>query len=167
MGREIRRVPPNWEHPRDVNGNLLPTHNRFYGDACDEWVSNFRLWEQGEHPDQKRYPNTPKYYWEWDNPPPDKTYYLPEKWTADQATCYQIYETVTEGTPTSPIFQTEEEMVQWLLAQGHSERAARGFVKDGWAPTLAISQLGTSVGIDMYNDPAFDSKTPESEETAT
>lgn len=34
MGREVRRVPKGWEHPRDENGNYIPLH-----DQSDGWFS--------------------------------------------------------------------------------------------------------------------------------
>jgi hypothetical protein len=32
--------------------------------------------------------------------------------------CFQIYEDVSEGTPVSPVFQTEESLRDWLGAKG-------------------------------------------------
>lgn len=37
MGRELRRVPQNWEHPKE-NDKYVPIHNEFYGDAFSEWL---------------------------------------------------------------------------------------------------------------------------------
>ena len=41
MGREVRRVSKNWEHPKDENGNLKPSkaeHEcKFYVNA--EWTA--------------------------------------------------------------------------------------------------------------------------------
>ena len=34
-------------------------------------------------------------------------------WPHGTATCFQLYETVTEGTPTSPVFETVEGLAQW------------------------------------------------------
>ncbi len=36
MGREIRRVPPNWEHPKDDKGDFLG-----WEDVSEYGVSNF------------------------------------------------------------------------------------------------------------------------------
>ena len=38
MGREIRMVPPNWEHPKDDNGNDLPMFDEEYSVARKEWL---------------------------------------------------------------------------------------------------------------------------------
>jgi hypothetical protein len=49
---------------------------------------------------------------------------------------WQMWETVSEGSPVTPVFPTEEELVWHLVVeQGHSERGARAFVKSGWAPS--------------------------------
>lgn len=45
---------------------------------------------------------------------------------------WQLWETVSEGSPVSPVFATEDEFVQYLISQGSSEHAAREFTKAGW-----------------------------------
>ena len=44
----------------------------------------------------------------------------------------EYYETVSEGTPVSPKFATEQELLQWLINQGHTEKAAKKFIEDKW-----------------------------------
>jgi hypothetical protein len=60
--------------------------------------------------------------------------------TAEQKSCFQIYENVSEGTPVSPIFRSGEELRQWMVAQGESPEAAAVFLKVGHAPSLVISK---------------------------
>jgi hypothetical protein len=59
---------------------------------------------------------------------------------------WQLWETVSEGSPVSPVFPTVEALAQWLTtaegghAAGPSHKPltisqARGFVGEGWAPT--------------------------------
>ena len=38
MGREIRRVPKGWEHPRDEGGKYIPMFDQSYDDAAKEWL---------------------------------------------------------------------------------------------------------------------------------
>lgn len=38
MGRELRSVPANWEHPKKDNGEYQPMFNEYYGDALNEWI---------------------------------------------------------------------------------------------------------------------------------
>lgn len=49
---------------------------------------------------------------------------------------WQLWETVSEGSPISPVFATSEELVWHLVInEGHSESSARAFVASGWAPS--------------------------------
>lgn len=48
---------------------------------------------------------------------------------------YQIWSTVSEGTPISPVFQNKESLIQWLVKGGTSIESARAFVESGWVPT--------------------------------
>lgn len=59
---------------------------------------------------------------------------------------WQVWENVSEGSPVSPVFATADDLVQWLIEQGYSEAAARAFVKQGYALTMAIVD-----GV-IYND---------------
>ena len=36
MGRELRKVPANWEHPKDEDGKYHPMYNQYYGDALND-----------------------------------------------------------------------------------------------------------------------------------
>ncbi len=144
MGREIRRVPPDWEHPRDEQGYYLPMHDRIFDDAFEEWVKEYRLWREGKHPDQRDYP-----YWEWAGRPPDPDYHRP---AFDQEPAhYQIYQTASEGTPTSPVFASLDDMKRWLIAEGFSEYAATSFVESGWAPSMVFSPDSGVSGIGIHS----------------
>jgi hypothetical protein len=105
-------------------------------------------------PDERynRYSIEIKHYWEW-SAPPDEEFYRKERWTPEEATGYQVYENVSEGTPVSPVFETEDAMRIWLVAQGHSEYATDQFIKAGWAPSMLMQEgRGCSgLGIDSYD----------------
>jgi hypothetical protein len=156
MGREIRRVPKGWEHPEDEHGHYKPMYDEDYDTVAAEWVRDLMLWERDEHPDQaggtlSEY----RHLWEWTDGPPDKDSYRPA--FASEPTHYQIYETVSEGTPTSPAFETLDDLRAWLVAQGHSEEAAAAFAKSGWAPSMIITDAGgpgmeVRMGIDALVD---------------
>lgn len=126
MGREVRRVHPEWQHPKDYWGKYLPLHDRSYVEAMAEWIHD------GEHEDER----------------PNHVFYRPE-WSDDIRTAYQVYETVTEGTPISPVFQTREELIDWLVncgtrmgisgsAHKMSREQAERFADAGWAPTARL-----------------------------
>lgn len=61
---------------------------------------------------------------------------------------WQFWETVTEGSPQSPVFPTSEELVQWMIGQGYTEAGARAFVKSGFAFSFVASAAGIQNGID-------------------
>lgn len=144
MGREIRRVAPDWAHPRYDEqtgrshqiGHYIPLYDDDYESKAREWVRDCQLWLEGKHPYQsegrgKGY----KYFWEYDYPP-DEGAYRDRAWTPEEATAYQVYETVSEGTPTSPVFQTEGELRQWLSEQGHSQISIDKFLEWGSVPSM-------------------------------
>ena len=171
MGREIRKVIPNWEHPRrdckhspwaggcdDARQNdgkcFQPMYDEDYESAMAEFIENHNLWLKGEHPDQKDKDwdvSGYRYYAQWNGNAPDVEYYRP-KWTKEEATWFQLYETISEGTPVSPAFATQEELIEYLVINGdfwdqqrgeapYSRRAAEKMVRGGWALS-AISVNG-------------------------
>lgn len=132
MGREIRRVIPHWEHPKSepsqtwrrgryvTEERYKPMFDESYTDALNEWQKNHELWEKHEHPDQAEYPEETakhRHYAEWNGNAPDVEYYRPD-WKPEEATWYQVYETVSEGTPVTPPFATKEELIEYLVENG-------------------------------------------------
>lgn len=153
MGREIRRVIPNWEHPKrkDWRGeeSYQPLFDQDYETAMGEWIQNHNLWLEGKHPDQLKPDSSGrkyKYYAQWNGNAPDVEYYRP-KWAEGEATWYQLYETVSEGSPVSPPFEKPEELIDYLATHGdfwdqqrgdgpYSREAAESIVRGGWAPSF-------------------------------
>lgn len=157
MGREIRRVPPNWQHPmrtckhggvfgiprgctvsRLFNGKcFIPLMDNDIEGATQEWNDELVKY-QAEHPGC----TVAEFCEEWgDRPDPER--YHPV-W-GDTATWYQLYETVSEGTPVSPPFATKEELIEFLVTVGPytdvpwSRMAAEQFVNElGWSPSLSV-----------------------------
>jgi hypothetical protein len=166
MGREIRRVPPDWEHPRQEckhspwsggcseakkhGGRCLqPLHDESYRSAAQRWKDEFAAWERGERPDYFEADGYPAdlQYWEYNQDPPDRKYYRPD-WPEGSATHYQAYETVSEGTPVTPHFATQDELIDHLVAYGDDwdhhrggwdRAAAEQFVRQAWAPSMIIA----------------------------
>lgn len=119
MGREIRKVPSNWQHPTSSNGGKQPMLDQTYADARKEWLDGLAKWESGNNPDREKYKNddgTYQDYWEWHGAPPARELYRP--WKDEDATWFQLWETVSEGTPVSPPFATKEELAQHLAVNG-------------------------------------------------
>lgn len=156
MGREIRKVPAGWEHPKDEHGNYIPMYDEYYGDVISEWIRDNELWMQGKHPDQlsgDEDTNSIKFYAEyWGDPPSVETHRTIE-WKDDEVTCFQYYENVTEGTPLSPVFSTLQELEDWLvLSQGHSRMSAHKFVEQGHAFSMIITPNGMFSGVDSCGE---------------
>lgn len=105
MGREVRRVPKDWQHPkkREFNYRLgkyeeryQPMHDRSFADEMREWYQGWEAWERGERPEGA----TSETYWAWNGGPPDPEYYMPA-WPDSERTHLMMYEDTTEGTPIS------------------------------------------------------------------
>lgn len=156
MGREIRRVPADWEHPcyteddapgSDRVGTLRPLYDNGYANACEEWYREAAAWTPEKSASGARW------YHEYAGDPPDEDSYRARTWTAEEATHYQVYETVSEGTPVTPHFATQAELVDYLVehgdfwdqrrrAGGWARSAAEQFVGAGWAPTMIAVRTG-------------------------
>lgn len=158
MGREVRMVPPNWRHPRhkDYYDRLQPMYDRRFEDAAAKWKAEFLKWEAGERPDYCSEENRTLEFWEWNGEPPDRTYY--RTWRDEEATWFQVWETVSEGTPVTPPFATKDELIDYLATNGDfwdqkrgdgpwDRAAAAKFVGSGWAPTFVVTQseAGTTI----------------------
>ncbi|RJQ46860.1 MAG: hypothetical protein C4534_02100 [Gaiellales bacterium] len=59
---------------------------------------------------------------------------------------WQTWETVSEGSPVSPVFATSDELAAWLVGQGYSEAGAAAFIKAAWVPSMV------SVEGQLYRD---------------
>ena len=155
MGRELRKVIPSWEHPKFERYDYIkqcdtesyqPMFDTSYIEAISEWIENHQLWSNGNHPDQEKYPLDTKehiYYADWNGDAPEIKYYRP--FSDSDATWFQVYETVSEGTPISPPFETKEELVEWMSKNkdfwGYqwTEEQANNFVMGtGWAMSGVI-----------------------------
>lgn len=157
MGREVRRVPADWQHPKDWAPNLrtgqmeerykalLPGED--YQRRVDEWDAECAKWKAGWRPDYCTDPDSrAMFYEQYAGQRPHRDDYMPD-WPAEQRTHFMMYEDTSEGTPISPAFATPEELARWLTDTGasafgdmtadyeHWLRIARG----GWAPGLIIA----------------------------
>lgn len=147
MGREIRRVPRDWTHPKDRHGHYQPMHDRVFEDEAREWLDAAIAWDTGNDPHKVKLP----FYWQWNGNPPNPLYHRP-RWTSEP-THYQMYETVTEGTPVTPHFATKAELVDFLVTHGEegenipwNRGVAERFVEKEWAPSLVTNNDGQLLG---------------------
>lgn len=151
MGREIRRVPANWQHPKGqmpYGYDYLPMHDQNYEDALAEWNEEHEQWIAGTHPDLVSGATTKEEndFEEWHGEAPDPRYYRPYK--DEEGTWFQAYQTVSEGTPVTPAFATLQELEDWLVEKGEcygtkynekfSRQAAHNFCMAQWAPSFIL-----------------------------
>lgn len=144
MGREIRRLPPNWEHPKRSDGSYQPMYDSNYIEECEEWLKG--LYEFEEKKKLGALDAKCQYYWEYWGGFPDEEYY--HSYKAEDATWFQLYETVSEGTPLTPPFATEDELIDYLVEHGDfwykkpfEREVAEKFVKrDQWAPSMIFDK---------------------------
>lgn len=74
-----------------------------------------------------------------------ENWYENERYEPPTGEGWQVWETVTEGSPISPVFATGNECVTWLVGEGYSREAAHNFVFDyQWTPS--------PVGGESYKD---------------
>jgi len=151
MGREVRRVPANWQHPMvehinrrgDIEVRYQPMYDRPFAPAMREWYAAWEAWERGERPEGSEECAN---FWDWDGGPPDPRYYRPD-WPDSERTHLMMYEDTSEGTPISPAFKTPEELARWLADNGASSFASRTatyeqwleIARGGWAPSMVYS----------------------------
>lgn len=170
MGREIRKVPANWQHPvtEDHYGRMRkqPMYDRAFEDAFSEWLAEFGRFRAGKLTDDERtwYPLGLASWLAEDGRPPEPAYYRP--WKREDATWFQVWENVSEGTPVTPPFATKAELVDYLVKNGDewdqnrgqggwSRKAAEQFVKDEYAPSLIVMQDASGVKIHEPRDGAI------------
>lgn len=149
QGQGARAVYRWWESLAPGERIVLPTmeFTRFFRALCEEkepprcnfnmntWRAQERLLELAGMPKtwgicqvcdgDAMDPAVKEAYEAWEKTPPPTG----EGW--------QLWETVSEGSPISPVFKTADELVDWMVQHSHfSREAAEHFVHGpGWAPS--------------------------------
>lgn len=139
MSRKIRRVTADWKHPKDENGKYIPQFEESYSKVLYEWLENKAKWDTGTHPDLRNEPwlkDDYSNYEEWAEKP-NENYYNAQDFEEADLTHIQLYETITEGTPISPVFKASEfdKLCEYASANcfiyGHNKAS-----KDEWEMLL-------------------------------
>ena len=150
MGREVRMVPKNWEHPKNSRGQYIALHDGIdLEEAISEWATECNKWNSGVFPDYASQEDRLMSYSEWAGERPDPDCYMPI-FAPNDAICVMMYETTSEGTPISPAFATPEELATWLFknnasAFGRQTASYEGWLrvaKGGYAPSAVMSSSG-------------------------
>ena len=145
MGREIRMVPPGWEHPKNDKGNYRPLLKGSYTTAAADWDEGWAHWQNGEIENYSL--DGPKAwkpksdsakecatYTDWAGQRPSPDDYMPD-FPAGTATMLVMYEDTSEGTPISPAFATPEELARWLADTGASAFGGMTATYEQWLAT--------------------------------
>ena len=151
MGREVRRVPKDWEHPKDDKGRYEPMHTWDHKENLDDWMESLNLWNKGlvpsykEGEDTKVRPTGESFEDYYGNRPNEK-YYMPQ-WPELERTHYQMYENVSEGTPLSPPMESIEELARYLSDNGANAGAGRTATYEQWLDTCQTGWAPSMIGI--------------------
>ncbi len=148
MGREVRKVPADWQHPTRDNGDYIPLMGGSFSKAAAEWDEGERQWNLGfrektvwhdgggyhkewvPKDDEHTYP-----YSDWAGSRPEESDYMPD-WPDSERTHLQMYEDTSEGTPISPVMDTPEELARWLADTGASAFGSMNATYEQWLATI-------------------------------
>lgn len=164
MGREVRRVPANWQHPKKANGHYIPLFHGSFARTLREWQEGHAQWEQGFRSDYhggwkpKEDDELSISYEEWTGACPQQADYMPD-WADEERTHFQMYENTTEGTPISPVMQTAEALARWLAdnkASAFGEQTATyeawlSMIACNYAPSMAITDGQIMSGVEAMH----------------
>lgn len=167
MGREVRRVPANWEHPRYTIedspdepwiGTIRCLLSDYPG-AIARWDRRAEKWplvEDFQSGGWKPYEGERQSFVDYAGPRPDPVNYMPV-WSADECTHLMMYETTTEGSPISPSFATPEELARWLTDNETSAFGNRSADYEFW---LRLAKGAVSVAVVINQELALHAVAP-------
>lgn len=147
MGREVRRVPADWDHPKNERGNYKPLLGRSYETTLADWLEGRAKWAEGVREDWSASDDGPKQWktiepehaeqaWEeWDGDAPQFSDFMPN-WPEEERTHLQMYEDTSEGTPISPVMETPEELARWLADNNASAFGSDTATYESWLATI-------------------------------
>lgn len=150
MGREVRRVPKDWEHPiieygcmnKSIFKNYDPTKNYGYPHSFEPLMAGYK---ESKDEFEKIYKEKGlQEAIEWCGAP-DINDYMPE-WKEEEKTHYQMYENTTEGSPISPVMETKEGLARWLADNNASSFGSDTATYEQWL-VMIESQWCFSMGI--------------------
>jgi hypothetical protein len=142
MSRELRRVPVSWAlDPRFP----LSLHDGYTAKLA-AWELHNSKWNEGLELSYSSYAlPVDQWVWvaregealqcaqfaDWDGPRPKSADFMPD-WPDSERTHYVLYETVTEGSPVSPVFATAEELAAWLVTPDGRRESRTNSTYEAW-----------------------------------
>lgn len=148
MACEVRRVPVNWEHPKNEKDHYVPLLGASFKQCVTQWDEEAAQWEKGfrrsfasDNWEPKTADMTGSFA-DWDGERPEEKDYMPD-WSDAERTRWQMYESVTNGTPISPVMESPEALARWLADNNASAGPHATATYNQW---LAMIHAGSSVG---------------------
>src|SRR5690606_35934427 len=98
---------------------FVPMYKRPYEESAANWDRNYALWQKNEHPDQLRYGDNieESSFDDYAGLRPDPDDYMPV-WPEEECKGWCVYETVSLGTPVTPVFEKPEDLIEYLIEHG-------------------------------------------------
>lgn len=145
----VPKQPPHTPSPEEVN--VWSISGGFAHDACNQWVvARAECKRLGVDAKCAHCAGSGEI---WDSPEDEQA---ADEWTKTEPPAgdgYQIWETVSEGSPISPVFATPEELAQhlagkpWGADKGSSYEDWMRFINGpGWAVSIVMDSTGIRSG---------------------
>lgn len=152
MGREVRMVPADWQHPKEYNPYLKkqcyrPLLDRDYSVDDADWSNARAELNSGDRSSHVSNGFADMPYDELAGDGPWIQDYMPQ-WSASERTHLMMYETVSAGTPISPAFATPEELARWLTDNGVSAFMGLTASYEGWLRVAKAGMVASGSGLD-------------------
>lgn len=169
LGRsfELRRVPLGYEHPVGSSGRFIPLFNGDrYLSALRKWRDGFALWQRGQCEisggavvsfSEAFGTTTPSCRYEdraGIEPEPER--YTPSIDLVPFVPGVATYETLTEGTPLSPIFTRLEPLCAWLASHRPQENMDRALWMQALLPEWNELMGGLSFHYSLHAEQLVD-----------
>jgi hypothetical protein len=141
MTREVRKVAVDWQHPK-LNAKLfvpLLDGAKFYEDVR-LYEEDKRMWTLGQVRDPVDRTSwisrgeagiSETVFETFCGPAPQVQDYMP-LWRPEEATHFALYETITRGTPLTPVFATHDELAAWCVENNITLCPTRKLTFTGW-----------------------------------
>ena len=132
MGREIKRVPMNFDWPINKiwDGYLV---SEYQGDLSVRGCPECPIREADCDEDNEICIYHPSNYDKWHHDP-------------SSGNGYQLWETTSEGSPISPVFETPEGLAKWLADTDASSFGPQTATYDKWLRFIRSEEMGICPG---------------------
>lgn len=127
-------------------------------DAMDQWAATDKIIAAAGL-DPKVWGTCPACGGEGNDPASREAYDAWEPTEPPEGKGYQLWETVSDGSPITPVFETAEDLARYLATHDVWGSRATSYEKwlafingPGWAPTFVVSSAGFQTGVEAMGD---------------